>query len=934
MKILINIIRFILIISSFCSKAEIFESIHSTTPIHVTSSKKKNYFNYSLQRLSLKPIINLRNEEVATYLNFEQEKELDKYIKQYASGSIKDLNKAIFDNQKVLDKVGIGTLNYIIDYRNVLSTESKDNINAQLRSLYVETGKSLYIILSPIIPEQLSYAAQASSEFRYSSKNTSIYNTQFTLEQRNEFYKRYTSYVAANSNLSTTSNSGALLNIQSVLHYNKNVNKWVVDFLDYVCFTKNINPEVAQSIAQGIQQYKNQIGGITFSNSISVISQSLIQYVDIIDWEFRIAFVTQNANNQLNRSIGKYRVVLSQISEDDKNAIFQKLTTTNNPTTYNPVKRSGYLVDYANLDSYIERIFWRFSLMNVQTSSDIKCFVYTSSSLNNESGKLAFQLISEKTLEASTIGFGYHFVKEGEQLVMYWNVKLSNDLNGFIDAASLDSMFRDIGSLNFGEATAYYTKHYLLEKYTQAKVAVTDAYQWGYERVFMFYEFVRTVIHEGRIPETVYGDSVILASIVGLLNCVIDEIKGIYQIGVFVMDIALLPTKLLNECLLFFYYYSIDSAFRSRIDANISFITNNIQLITSSIILDVADTFGFAPSMGVPPDNINPETNTGGFQSSLLTKIKNIDVVELDRSITNTLSVPFIAFGTALENCYTNSTLAQKAYCSAYGVGTIVLIFCGEKIYQTAGTLVTKLGTSVLARFTVRLGSSFSKSKISALLDNFVEYAQGAIARIRGNVSKVKAGSIFDLSVFKSLTARIPSGGKLTNLKKSEFLTYGYKVKPTSGPLKNQIDDIIANGDNLGRKTEDIVDNIMSQNGYSKLDGKYGGNNGYDGIYIKGDINNPTEIIIIESKQFKYTNGVADDILEHNGVTLNSPSATTPLPSQMSDAWVQYVQNKLRAEGKTGVANMIRDFDDKITKYVAAVDKTKAEINFLKLGTY
>lgn len=29
---------------------------------------------------------------------------------------------------------------------------------------------------------------------------------------------------------------------------------------------------------------------------------------------------------------------------------------------------------------------------------------------------------------------------------------------------------------------------------------------------------------------------------------------------------------------------------------------------------------------------------------------------------------------------------------------------------------------------------------------------------------------------------------------------------------------------------------------------------------------------------------------------------------------------------------MIRDFDDKITKYVAAVDKTQGEINFLKLG--
>ncbi len=195
-------------------------------------------------------------------------------------------------------------------------------------------------------------------------------------------------------------------------------------------------------------------------------------------------------------------------------------------------------------------------------------------------------------------------------------------------------------------------------------------------------------------------------------------------------------------------------------------------------------------------------------------------------------------------------------------------------------------------------------------------------------------GKFFDLSTFKNLKARIPTGSKLTNLKKAEFITHGYKVKPASGGLKTQIDDIIANGDNLGAKTEGIVDDIMSGNGYTKMDGKYGSNNGYDGIYIKGTASNPTEIIIVESKQFKYRNGVADDVLEHGGVTLNPPSGTTPLPAQMSDAWIEYVRTKLGQSGKTDISNMIRDFDSKITKYVTAVDKTQGEINFLKLGKY
>ena len=194
--------------------------------------------------------------------------------------------------------------------------------------------------------------------------------------------------------------------------------------------------------------------------------------------------------------------------------------------------------------------------------------------------------------------------------------------------------------------------------------------------------------------------------------------------------------------------------------------------------------------------------------------------------------------------------------------------------------------------------------------------------------------NVFSLSIFKGLSARTPSGNNLTNLKKSEFVAHGYKVKPTSGSLKSKIDDIIANGDNLGAKTESIVDDIMTQNGYTKLDGKYGSNNGYDGVYIKGSIENPTEIIIVESKQFKYVNGIDDELIEHAGVTLNPPSGTTPLPAQMSDRWIEYVADKLREVNKADVANMIGKFDDKITKYVAAVDKAQGEINFLKLGKY
>jgi len=193
---------------------------------------------------------------------------------------------------------------------------------------------------------------------------------------------------------------------------------------------------------------------------------------------------------------------------------------------------------------------------------------------------------------------------------------------------------------------------------------------------------------------------------------------------------------------------------------------------------------------------------------------------------------------------------------------------------------------------------------------------------------------VFELSAFKNCIPRKPTGNNLTYLRKTEFTSYGYQVKPLHGELKTKIDDISKNGDKNGDKTESIVDDLMIRSGYNKLDGKYGGNKGFDGIYIKGTTNNPIEILIIESKQFRYHLGVADSLIEHSGVTLNPPGVSTPLPAQMSDAWILYVADKLRNAKKTEIADMIVDNRNLIIKCVSAVDKVQGEINFLKLASY
>lgn len=89
----------------------------------------------------------------------------------------------------------------------------------------------------------------------------------------------------------------------------------------------------------------------------------------------------------------------------------------------------------------------------------------------------------------------------------------------------------------------------------------------------------------------------------------------------------------------------------------------------------------------------------------------------------------------------------------------------------------------------------------------------------------------------------------------------------------------------------------------------------------------------MESKQFKYKNNVATELIEHNGIQLNSPNDKTKLPTQMSDKWIEYVGLKLENAGKTNTSDMLL-YKDKITKYVSAIDKTTGEIHFLKLDKF
>ena len=197
--------------------------------------------------------------------------------------------------------------------------------------------------------------------------------------------------------------------------------------------------------------------------------------------------------------------------------------------------------------------------------------------------------------------------------------------------------------------------------------------------------------------------------------------------------------------------------------------------------------------------------------------------------------------------------------------------------------------------------------------------------------------SNFTIQALLALTPVTPS--TYTSLPKSLWNTTAsvLTVTPTtcSVNLKNQIDEIVNQGDYGGEKTEEIIDYLMLRQGYSVGNGKYfgdRGNNGLDRVYYKGTLTNPTDVIVFEAKQMS-SSGTA---------SLSDENRSTLLPIQMTDAWIDYIcrvklphQNNSDEVQDTGVGiNTFIRSGKKVDKFVIVVDKSISEIKFLRLANY
>ena len=172
----------------------------------------------------------------------------------------------------------------------------------------------------------------------------------------------------------------------------------------------------------------------------------------------------------------------------------------------------------------------------------------------------------------------------------------------------------------------------------------------------------------------------------------------------------------------------------------------------------------------------------------------------------------------------------------------------------------------------------------------------------------------------------VPTGSNQRYIGKKNIANNGHRIKvdqPQS--IKNKVDDIVANGDQLGTKTEElsseVLDHIYSDGtvyGPPTHNIHYQGNKGFDNIVVMPD----GSVIINEAKQ-----------MNNGAVTLGSTVSTGP---QMSDDWINSVIQEMQNSTNPQAVELYETLLNapSITKVVTAVDKSTGEIVITKLNGF
>ncbi|MFZ6011683.1 MAG: hypothetical protein ACOYXT_15175, partial [Bacteroidota bacterium] len=665
--------------------------------------------------------------------------------------------------------------------------------------------------------------------------------------------------------------------------------------------------------------------------------------------------VSEDKNFFASETGGQYFTEL-KLTATDRTKLLSILGAPNT----SPVIKDN-LKDYAGVDSYLQRLFGNYysSISNpLPAGANLK--VVTTSDLNTHKGQTAIQLVKEEGIKENTLLLGMHFMKpatETGNVKIRFTVLYGSLFDNYVQQ-DLDKLWQDVRSLEGSDN-------------------LKDAEQKIFGDFIDVLTSIDFYLGKIRIPDSWWKSNEWYAMdpfLAGAINGVLDNLVGILQILTLAGKATLTINHAIFQACLYAYELSKNEAKRKQVIEKLEYIKNNWFPIAKKCALDTIIFFA-----SIDFSNTDYKAFPGFFsgipadkQIELLAKIEYATTLK-DLAISAQPFITSFILDVQYFQAVVITDLVKKGweklvvalsdykeirYFEGYALIQIASFFVG------VGEVVTALRTAKALSTSIRIvdeassglrGLRGSFDDIIASFDNLLKTISKAIdkealaklrQRLFGKANNI--ANLLDLPRLKSLTAQTPTGKYLTNLNKSLFNESGYIIsKPPSGTITEIIDDIVRNGDGAGEKTESIIDLLMTSKGYQRLDGKYGSNNGFDHVFIKQgeNINNPSEILVMESKQFKHDvisefDEIANQPLYDatSGTKLNGPNQASGLPTQMSDDWIfVHVQGKLidtNVQEKVDLAVSLLTNRSKVIKYVTAVDKSTGEINFLKLSTF
>jgi len=173
-----------------------------------------------------------------------------------------------------------------------------------------------------------------------------------------------------------------------------------------------------------------------------------------------------------------------------------------------------------------------------------------------------------------------------------------------------------------------------------------------------------------------------------------------------------------------------------------------------------------------------------------------------------------------------------------------------------------------------------------------------------------------------------PTGANSSYIGATEIATKAKRITPAANSnVAGRVDDYITTTSTSTRGTigEEIAETLVrDMDGFTHYPCKLNASdNGFDVIAVKGSLENPIEIRLIESKP-----------MNSGSVSL---STTTSKGTQMSDEWIEATIEQMRNSqdlNLQSIGNMLFKNKNNIQKYITTIDKGSKQIVVIKLDKF